>query len=236
MEPTHPKRDRAVTGEPGTERIVAFSDGVFAIAITLLILNVGVSAAGGDLPQELRKAWPEYVSYGLSFLIIGIIWAQHHALFTLIRRTDHVFLLINIVFLMWVAFLPFPTHVLGQYLGKGGEQTAMSFYSGTFLMGALAFNLLWRYASWGDRLLGEEVDRRLVRVTSRSYAQGPLLYLVDFALSFVSVPASLTLFFLLAVFYAVAPIPAVGRIRFMRLFTGLEDEDEAGNKPLKRPR
>jgi uncharacterized membrane protein len=220
-------RDRSPAGEPGTERIVAFSDGVFAIAITLLILNVGVSATGNRLPEELRNAWPEYLSYALSFLIIGIIWAQHHALFTLIRRTDHILLLINIVFLMWVAFLPFPAHVLGEHLGKAGQQAAMTFYAGTFLVGALPFNLLWRYASYGKRLLGDKVDRRLVRVISRSYAFGPVLYALDLALSFLSAPVSLAFFFLIAVFYAVAPIPAVGRTRLMRPFTGLEGTQAA---------
>src|SRR5579864_5181639 len=202
--------DDAASDTPGTERILAFSDGVFAIAITLLVLNIGVSPDTRHLPEDLGRIWPEYLSYAMSFMIIGIIWAQHHTIFTLIKGTDHIFLLINIAFLMWIAFLPFPTHVLGEQLGKHGEQAAMSFYSGTFLAGTLVFNALWRYPASGRRLLGSQADPWLVEVISRSYNRGPLLYVIDFALSFLSAPLSLALFLLVALYYAVAPIPSVG--------------------------
>jgi len=214
-------------GVPGTERISAFSDGVFAIAITLLVLSIGVPTDTHGLPEELLDAWPKYLSYALSFIVIGIIWAQHHAIFALIKRTDHVFLLINVLFLMWVAFLPFPTQILGQNLGKHNEQAAMSFYAAVFVLGTLPFNLLWRYAAHGRRLLADDAAPHLVRVTSRSYAIGPLLYLIDFALSFVSSRISLAFFILLAVFYAVAPIPAIGGSRVLRPFTGLGDTTAA---------
>lgn len=197
--------------EPGVERIQAFSDGVFAIAITLLVLNIALAPGANDLPHALVDAWPRYLSYAISFLIIGIIWAQHHTIFSLIRGTDHVFLLINILFLMWLAFLPFPAHVLGEYLGKPGEQAAMSLYAGVFLIGTIPFSLLWYYASWRGRLLKPGIDPRLVRITTRSYNVGPVCYAIDFLLSFVSTPISLALFLLLAVFYAVTPIPRISR-------------------------
>src|SRR4051794_13556034 len=137
----------------GIDRILAFSDSVFAIAITLLVLDLRVTPDAHDLGRSLRDAWPHYLSYALSFFTIGVVWAQHHGLFRLIRRSDHVFLLINVLFLLWLAALPFPTGVLAEYLGKDGEQTAMLFYVGTWIVGTIPFNVLWRYAASGDRLL-----------------------------------------------------------------------------------
>lgn len=209
----------------GTERIMAFSDGVFAIAITLLVLNISLPSHVHDLPRALSDLFPEYLSYAMSFLVIGIIWAQHHAIFGLIRRTDHVFLLINIVFLMWLAFLPFPAHVLGENLGRENEKTAMILYAGTFLVGTIPFSLLWNYAARGGRLLRPDADRRLVAVTTRSYNIGPVFYLVDLALAFVNVTASFVLFFAIAVFYALAPIQRIGQSRIMRPLTRVDENE-----------
>jgi uncharacterized membrane protein len=208
--------------EPGTERILAFSDGVFAIAITLLVLNISLPQHYDSLQRALRDLFPEYVSYAASFLILGIIWAQHHAVYDLIRRTDHIFLLINILFLMWVGFLPFPAHVLGQNLGNAGEQTAMIFYAGTFLVGTVPYNLFWSYASRGGRLLRADADPVRVALTTRSYKLGPVLYAVDFGLAFVNATASLLLFFLIAVFYAVSPINQISGSRLLRPVFGVK--------------
>lgn len=195
-----------------TGRLLAFSDGVFAIAITLLVLDLKTPSVSHGLLDAVLKQWPAYLSYVFSFVIIGIIWAQHHTIFKQINRTDHAFILLNIVFLMWIAFLPFPTSLLGTYLQSPSErQMAASVYIGTFLFGTIPFNLLWRYAAGGSRLLKEDADRQVVLKTSRSYKVGPVLYLVDFLLSLVSVWASLTLFVLIALFYAVAPLPTVDR-------------------------
>lgn len=190
----------------GTGRIEAFSDGVFAIAITLLVLDVKVPEVAGGLSAALRREWPAYLSFVMSFVIIGIIWAQHHQMFRHIKRTDHVFLLINVAFLMWIASLPFPTALLSTYLGRGDEQTAMAVYAGWFVVGSLFFQLLWRYATSANRLIGPDVDRRGIARISGSYRLGLPVYLIDFGLAFVSAPASLVLFLLIAVFYAVAPI------------------------------
>jgi uncharacterized membrane protein len=200
------------TGDTGTARLLAFSDGVFAIAITLLILSIGVPdiKSGQSLPDALLKEWPAYLSYLMSFVIIGIIWAQHHHLFSHIVRTDHIFLLINVFFLMWIAFVPFPTLLLAKYLSNGHQQQlAMSIYAGTFLVGTIPFNLLWGYAAWKERLLARDADPVAVAKISRSFLLGPIAYLTDFALSFVpgwGVWASLILFFIIAMFYALSPV------------------------------
>jgi uncharacterized membrane protein len=189
-----------------TGRMLAFSDGVFAIAITLLVLEIRAPDVEHGLLDALVDLWPSYLSYVLSFVIIGIIWAQHHSLFQHITRADHTFLLINVGFLMWVAFLPFPTGLLAEYLDNSGErQTATAVYSATFVAGALLFNLLWRYAIHNDRLIDATADRRVMQATTRSYTFGPVLYLIDFGLAFVSVTASLILFLLIALLFAISP-------------------------------
>jgi uncharacterized membrane protein len=212
----------------GTERILAFSDGVFAIAITLLVLDLVPPRVEHGVVDKLLEAWPNYLSYALSFFIIGILWASHHQMFSQIKRSNHVFLLINIVFLMWVAALPFPTALLAEGLSHYdavGRQAVVAIYTGMFLVGALLFNLEWWYAIYRGRLLGEGADpeavkrtpplglraQRAAHLAARSYYIGPVAYLVDVALSFVSIEASLVLFFLLALFYAVVPIPVVYR-------------------------
>src|ERR1051325_3512473 len=97
-----------------TNRLEAFSDGVFAIAATLLILNVAVSS--DHLSVELVKIWPSYVAYAVSFVTIGIIWANHHTVMGQISHVNRTFLVINTLFLMVVSFIPFPTHLLSEYL------------------------------------------------------------------------------------------------------------------------
>ncbi|MCC7021488.1 MAG: DUF1211 domain-containing protein [Thermomicrobiales bacterium] len=193
--------------ESGVDRLLAFSDGVFAIAVTLLVLDLREPTVSHGLLDALLKQWPAYLSYALSFLIVGIIWAQHHWMFQLIRRTDHIFILINVVFLMWVAIVPFPTALLSSYLENRSErQTAVAVYTAVFFVGGLLVNLQWRYAIHRNRLLGAEVDRRAIQKMTLNYAVGPLLYLAGFALSFVSPPASIALIVLINLFFAVSPL------------------------------
>jgi uncharacterized membrane protein len=199
----------------GTERLLAFSDGVFAIAITLLVLNIGVPHVAHGLLAKVLQQWPHYLGYVLSFFVIGIIWAQHHEMFVLIKRSNHTFVLINIIFLMWVAVVPFPTALLAEGLSSAdapGRRAALVIYTGMFLLGALLVNLQWRYARVDRRLLAEDANDSVVRRTTRSYAVGPVVYLIDLLVAFISVEASLALFCLIALFYAIAPMPAIHRV------------------------
>jgi uncharacterized membrane protein len=208
-------------GEVGVDRLLTFSDGVFAIAVTLLVLDLRQPVVSHGLLGALLEEWPAYLSYVLSFLVVGIIWAQHHLMFGYIRRTDHLFILINVVSLMWVAVVPFPTALLARYLENPGErQTAVAIYAGFFLVGSLLVNLRWLYASRWGRLLDEGVDGRTVRKLTWNHAVAPAFYGLDFALSFVSAAASITLLVLIGVFYTVSPLLG-GRIR--------RAEDEAGS-------
>jgi uncharacterized membrane protein len=198
---------RAVEGAPGlseTDRLEAFSDGVFAIAITLLILEVKVPHAGteGGLARALAALWPSYLGYVISFVTLGIMWANHHAMFTYIRRTDRYFLLIHVFFLMCISFLPFPTAVLAEHLPEpDSRRVAVALYSATLVVIALAYNAVWWYAVTGRRLLGRNADPDAVRTISRRYALGPISYLVSFALAFANVWASLSVHGILAFLY-----------------------------------
>src|SRR5579875_3418504 len=193
----------------GIDRLLALSDGVFAIALTLLVLDLHEPTVSHGVLGVVLRQWPAYLSYALSFLIIGIIWAQHHLMFRFIQRTDHVFILINVIFLMWVAVVPYPTGLLARYLDNPTErQTAIAIYTGVFALGGVLANLWWLYASRGDRLLRDKVDRAEVRKLTWNYAVGPVFYMLAFALSFVSPPAGVALIVLTNLFYAVSPLLA----------------------------
>lgn len=191
-------------GEKETIRLEAFSDGVFAIAMTLLVLDLKVPARWSeDLNAHLLNQWPSFVAYLNSFITILIIWINHHNLFTHIKRTNNLFMMLNGLLLLTVTFLPFPTALTSEYYGHPGEVAATALYTGTFVIMAIAFNLLWRYAAGEHRLLGREVTQAQVESINRQYMVGPLFYGLSFILVFISVPASLLLTILLALFYAI---------------------------------
>jgi uncharacterized membrane protein len=194
--------------EKETARIEAFSDGVFAIAITLLILEIKIPSAGsGDLSRQLLRQWPSYVAFVISFAFIGIMWINHHRLFTHIKRSNNVLLFLNLLLLLGVCAVPFPTAVLAQYLSRSDQRAAAILYHGTYFAIAIFFNILWRYAS--RHLLGKDADTSATGKISAQYAVGPLLYLVCIALTWVNVPLSLLLNVALAVFFALPSHRAV---------------------------
>lgn len=188
-----------------TGRIEAFSDGMFAIAMTLLVLDLKVppvSNHGARLLPLLLKQWPSYIAFLTSFAFIGIMWINHHRLFSLIRRSDHGLLLLNGLLLLGITIIPFPTDLLATYVGHPDESVAAMVYNGAYVFIALFFNLLWRYASYKNRLLDKNVDPKSVQALTRAYAYGPLFYTANFILSIFSVPASLIVNLLLAAFFA----------------------------------
>jgi uncharacterized membrane protein len=189
---------------PSTARLEMFSDGVFAIAITLLVIEVRVPELehSESLRHELWQEWPSYLGYVLSFLIIGIMWVNHHMLFRFIVRGSHALLLMNGLLLMCVAFVPFPTAVLAEYLRDSGEATtAMVFYAGFFTFTAIVYNLLWRTAASGYRLIDPAADRTEVDRITKAFVVGPIVYFVSTLVALVSVPTSLAILGALAIFY-----------------------------------
>lgn len=136
----------------------------------------------------------------------GVVWANHHNRFTYIVRSDHVFLFLNILFLMCLAFIPFPTALLAEYIESRERTTAVAVYTGTLAMTAVFFTLLWYYAANGYRLVDRNLDPATLRAMTRRYIAGMGLYVTTFALTFVNVVLSLVLVIGLALLF-VLPEP-----------------------------
>jgi uncharacterized membrane protein len=186
----------------GTTRLEAFSDGVFAIAATLLVLEFSVKgAAGPRLGHELLQLWPSYLAYVTSFLTIGIIWINHHYCVATLARCDRVLMFLNLMLLLVVGFLPFPTKLVAQYLQQSGDQAAVLAYCATFVVMSIVYNVWWRYASGNRRLIRDDVPDSTVRAISRAFNPGVPMYALVFLIAFVSPLASVILTFAIAAFY-----------------------------------
>jgi uncharacterized membrane protein len=161
-------------------RLEAFSDGVFAIAITLLVLEIKVPHSGtSDLGSGFLSLWPSYLAYAISFIVIGAIWINHHAMFKHIVRADQVLLLLNTLHLMFIAFLPFPTAVLAQALHTGADEPlATSFYGGTLAVIGVFVATMWAYASHSHRLLSGNISCEEAKRHGRRLLVGPAGYVV----------------------------------------------------------
>lgn len=179
-------------------RLETFADGIFAIAATLLILSV--DGAVHD-PSELTHAWPAYVAYAVSFVTIGIMWVNHHALMAQMSHIDRRYMLATVIFLMCVAFLPFPTRLAAEHIHGPGARNAALAYGFTMVANALSFNLIWFYAAIGRRLLRADADPRVVRGFTRSFIPGPWIYLGATLVAFASPQASLILYLVYAGFW-----------------------------------
>jgi uncharacterized membrane protein len=189
-----------------TGRVEAFSDGVFAIAITLLILAVGIEqalAAKGDLGRQLLDLWPAYIAYAVSFLTIGIMWVNHHAVFRQFARVDRPLLLLNVLLLMLIAFVPFPTRIVADHARSASDREAAALlYGSTMTITAILFFSVWFYGS--RRLLRPDADRREVTGITRSYLPGAPTYAIATLVALVSSTASLIMFGAIALFYTVS--------------------------------
>jgi uncharacterized membrane protein len=193
-----------------TARVEAFSDGVFAIAITLLVLNLKVpSGSAGHLGEALAAQWPTYAAFLLSFAFIGILWVIHHRLFNHIRRSDNGLLFLNLLLLLGITVVPFPTALLAAHYGTANRTVAAAVFNGTYVVLAVFFNVLWHHAVRAG--LMDTATHESADAISRQYAIGPIAYLVSLGLTWISVPASLILNIGLAVFFAIPARVASGR-------------------------
>lgn len=187
-----------------TSRVEAFSDGVFAIAITLLVLDLKVPRIEGiTLGNTLLSQWPVYIAFLISFVTILIMWINHHNLFSHIRSTDGTFLFINGFLLFTVTIVPFPTALLAEYIRYPGAAIAAAVYAGMFMLNCVSFNILWHYAC-NNGLIKEELDKKIIVLIKRQAATGIPLYLTALVLAFINVYLSITTCFLLAAFFAFA--------------------------------
>jgi uncharacterized membrane protein len=166
--------------ERETQRLEAFSDGVFAIAITLLILEIKVPhlEEGESLANALLHLWPSYGAYAFSFWVIGIFWVNHHSFFKLFRRVNHGFLLLNVLFLALISFIPFPTSVLAEYVtDPASVQNAVTFYCVSLLLPVLCWLSMWLYGN-AHKLTDPHIDPGYTRFLTRQYAISNVLYIV----------------------------------------------------------
>ena len=189
-----------------TNRLEAFSDGVFAIAITLLVLELRVpEGAGDDLAHELARQWPSYLAYLVSFLVIGIIWMNHHAVVDHLRVVDRPLMALNLFLLLWTSLIPWPTRMVAEYMREGGEpeRVAALIYAGTMTMMGVAFGLLWRYASGHRGLLAADLSDAEIARRTRRFTIGAPIYALSIVVAVFSAPASLLIIAALAVYYAV---------------------------------
>ncbi len=186
-------------------RLEAFSDAVFAIAITLLVIEVRVPEVedGESLIRALAEQWPQYVAYAVSFTMIGIIWLNHHHVFNEVEAVSRGIALLNLFLLSSVAFLPFPTALLAEYARAGGAQAhqAAAVYSATMLAMSLWFMVLWRYIV-RLRVHDPSIDSAGIRRRTRRASAAPLVYLGTVALSFVSAPLVIALHAAIAISYS----------------------------------
>ncbi len=178
-------------------RLETFADGVFAIAATLLILDV--RADGDPLSGSLLHAWPSYAAYAVSFLTIGIMWVNHHTMFSQVARADRTFLFLNIGLLMGVAFLPFPTRLVAEHLQHEGAEAAALAYGITMILISVGFVSTWFYAA--RKLLRPDADARVVGGISRSFRPGIPIYAVATLSALISPWVAVSIYAALALFY-----------------------------------
>jgi uncharacterized membrane protein len=187
--------------ESGTGRLEAFSDGVFAIAATLLVLEFTIHHPRQDRGHKLLHLWPSYLAYVTSFVTIGIIWMNHHHTVSLLGRTDRTMMFINNLLLLTVAFLPFPTRLVAEDLRHPGEGAASLAYAATFVLMAALHEVWWQYARRNRRLVAESTPDSALRAVDRAYLPGVAMYGAVFVLAFFSPLASVVLTFAIAAFY-----------------------------------
>ena len=193
-----------------TSRLEAFSDGVFAVAITLLVLEINVPG-GEDLWHQLKDEWPSFASFVVSFWVIGIIWINHHGLLDHLKRINRPVLILNLLLLMTVVFIPFSTALMAEHLKSGAdEKVAALVYALAFLGMGLAYNVFWTYIVKRRRELGVEIPDEELRRKTIVFNIGSPIYAVAVAMAFISPAVVLIIISVVSVYY---------------LFTGMQSPD-----------
>jgi uncharacterized membrane protein len=198
-----------------TSRIEAFSDGVFAIAITLLIIEIHIPGRehAETLGHELLRLWPSYLAYLTSFLTIGVMWVNHHYVFSFIDRADRTLMFLNTLLLMMIAFVPFPTAVLAEFIQTGGARAGAVLYGSTLTLTAIVFFVWWKYLSAERRLIAAHVPDEEIADVTKAYTPGTLLYGGATLLAFLSPWVSAALYLVIALFYALPLAEWRARVR-----------------------
>ena len=188
---------------PGVDRINAFSDGVFAIVITLMVFEIRVPS----LPHELVAAqlqgalWalaPRILAHFLTFALLGIYWVGHHTVFSFIKRYDRSLLWFNLIFLMFISLMPFPAGMIFEY---GDQQITLILYCSVMVMAGLSAALMWWHASREHHLIDEQISDEIIRLTYRRIMLAPLLYLICIGLSYLNLSVAKLFLFLIVALY-----------------------------------
>jgi uncharacterized membrane protein len=189
-----------------SSRLEAFSDGVFAIAFTLLVLEFRPPDANVPLTAYLSSLWPSFLAYMISFLLIGLFWANHHSMFVHIRRVDRPLLFLNTMLLACVAFLPFPTQLLAQALRLRADLPAAAFFYGLAItIGGLFFNGTWLYAMRSRTLMSEKTSERYLHQVKRRFLIGLASYGLATVFALVAPAISLVCYTMLIMFFWLPP-------------------------------
>jgi uncharacterized membrane protein len=187
-----------------TTRLEAFSDGVFAIAITLLVLELHSPQLeeGQRLWPALVHEWPQFAAYLTSFAILGIMWVNHHSMFREIKRADRGLMFLNLLLLLWVTLLPFPTSMFAEHLQDDSinASVAAAVYSANLTLAAIAFSAIWWYVL-RNHLVDHDMDKAQVRRSLIRYSFGTVIYAACIGVSFISAQVTLLIVFLLALYY-----------------------------------
>lgn len=215
--------DGSRADDPSLARIGAFSDGVYAFGITLLVLAIRIPRptdvdAGHGLLVLLTEQWRSYIAFAISFMLIGLTWANHRVMFANFARADHVLVWLNLAHLMvGVAFMPIPTAVLGAWLGnQQNEAVAAVFYGGAATLGALLFNVVWWYGAYVARLTHPDLTTRERHAHTLAWALAPILLAILAGLAFISPPAAVIGYAVVIVLY-VLPLPTLVSMAKRRL-------------------
>jgi uncharacterized membrane protein len=190
-------------------RVEAFSDGVFAVAITLLVLQFAVpDVQSGKLLPELLKQWPLLVTYIASFLTVGVIWVNHHTIFSGIKQADRTLQFINLILLLFVVLVPYPTQLLARYLQSYPNSSVAAAFYGIVMTGmGISFQALVAWALWHPNLLKPKVDAARIRSTLPRYSIGLFVYAASIGLAFLNAWLVVALYAFSAVYYAFNQLP-----------------------------
>jgi len=189
-----------------TSRIETFSDGVFAISITLLILSIAVPSlskeqlASGQLLQVLVSLLPKFLSFFISFIIIGVFWMGHNIMFHFIKRSDHTLLWLNILLLLFVSFIPFPAALIGEY---SFDKYAVILYGAALMILGFIYLSLWLYASYNFRLIEKSTPKHIIKKATLIVLAAPLTYLIAILFAFINPIMSIIIYIITPVAYII---------------------------------
>ncbi|HLW98975.1 MAG TPA: TMEM175 family protein [Candidatus Acidoferrales bacterium] len=196
--------------EKETGRLEAFSDGVYSIAMTLLVLDLRVPhvdgpGTPGELVRALAQQWPFYLAFVTSFFTILIMWVNHHAMFKLIGKVNRRLMFANGFLLMMTTVVPFTTGLVAEYLQKPGARYATAVYCASFVLISVGYNLTWHSAAHNRELIRSEVPDDAVRRITKNYRFGVPSYLVATACAFIAPALSMAIISFLWIFWSIAP-------------------------------